>query len=326
MNFFNKYRAFKAGQLSQKETEEFVKWMNSKEGEEIILEEIEDDWNYLDAKEATDETRLESILTQIKSETKEERTITARSNYFSKIAAAVALLVLFAGLTYLIFPELQTLNQPHLIVKSNPSGQKSTHFLPDGSKVYLNAESSVSFIADFEGESREIELKGEAYFEVAKNPKKPFVVRSKHFSTTALGTAFNIRAYGSESKLEVALTEGKVKIDSKVLQDEIYLVPGEKLSYSSNSKTTERGQFDLGEVVGWKDGLIKFSDASYDEVKNRLGRWFGVEIRSNKVPSNDWRYTGVFENQSLEMILEGMKLTKNFEYKMERKSVEIMFN
>ncbi|SMD35135.1 FecR family protein [Reichenbachiella faecimaris] len=325
MNFFNKYRAFKAGQLTQKETEEFVAWMNSREGEEKILEEIEEDWNYLDAKEATDETRLESIFSQIKEETKEERSQNARNGYFSKIAAAVALLVTFAGLTYLIFPELQTLNQPHRIVKSNPSGQKSTHFLPDGSKVFLNAESSISYSADFEGSLREIELKGEAYFEVAKNPQKPFVVKSKQFSTTALGTAFNVRAYGAESKLDIALTEGKIKVDSETLGAEYYLKPGEQLSYSSLSKKIEKIPFDKDEITGWKDGLIKFSDANYEEVKNRLGRWFGVNIHSNKQPAEDWRYTGVFENQSLEMILEGMKLTKNFEYKMERKRVEIMF-
>lgn len=325
MDFLNKYRAFKAGQLTQEEAEEFVAWMNSAEGEEKILGEIENDWNYQDAKEATDETRLESIFSQIKDETKDERDRTSRSNYFSKIAAAIALLVAFAGLTYLIFPELQTLNQSLRIVKSNPSGQKSTHFLPDGSKVYLNAESSISYLTDFEGSLREIELNGEAYFEVAKNAEKPFVVKSKSLSTTAIGTAFNVRAYATENRLEISLTEGKVKVESENLKEGVYLKPGEKLAYSSKSRTASKVQFDQDEITGWKNGLIKFNDADYLEVKNRLERWFGVKIKSDKSPSSDWRYTGAFENQSLEMILEGMKLTKNFEYRMERKTVEIMF-
>ena len=325
MNFFNKYNAFKAGKLSQQEAEEFIAWMNSNEGEEKILGEIEDDWNYLDAKEATDETRLESVFAQIKEETSGKHQTESKGNYFSKVAAAIALLFVFAGLTYLIFPELQTLNQPKRIVKSNPSGQKSTHFLPDGSKVYLNAESSVSYVKYFEGEKREIELKGEAYFEVAKNPEKPFVVRSKNLFTTAIGTAFNVRAYKEESKLEISLTEGKVKVTSKGLKQEFYLEPGEKLAYTTESKKIRKSEFDIDEVAGWKDGLIKFQDASYEEVKSRLERWFGVSIVNNVNPSNDWKYTGAFENQSLEMILEGMKLTKNFEYKMERKKVEIMF-
>ena len=326
MDFLNKYRAFKAGQLSQKEAEEFVEWMNSTDGEERILGEIEDDWNFQDAKEATDETRLESIFDQIKEETKDERERNSRSNYFSKVAAAIVFLVAFAGLTYLIFPELQTLNQPPRIVKSNPSGQKSTHFLPDGSKVYLNAESSISYLTDFEGSLREIELKGEAYFEVAKNPNKPFVVRSKSFSTTAIGTAFNVRAYDTESKLEIALTEGRVKVESEFSKEDVFLEPGEKLAYSSKSKSQLKTTFDSDEIIGWKNGLIKFRDSDYLEVKNRLERWFGVKITSNTNPPDDWRYTGVFENQSLEMILEGMKLTKNFEYSMERKTVQIMFN
>lgn len=325
MDFLNKYRAFKAGQLSQKEAEEFVAWMNSKEGEEKILGDIENDWNYMDAKEATDETRLESILTQIKAQTGEERGQESRSHFFSKLAAAVALLVVFAGLIYLIFPELQTLNQPQRIVKTNPSGQKSTHFLPDGSKVYLNAESSISYVRGFEGAKRTIELKGEAYFEVTKNPEKPFVVKSKGLSTTAIGTAFNVRAYANEKKLGVALTEGKVKVTSGSLEKEFFLAPGEQLYYSSDSKKISKSKFDSDEIVGWKNGLIKFHDANYDEVKSRLERWFGVHIVSNVNPSKEWKYTGSFENQSLEMILEGMKLTKNFEYTMEQKKVEIMF-
>ncbi|MEO9803495.1 MAG: FecR domain-containing protein [Reichenbachiella sp.] len=325
MDFYNRYKAFKAGQLSQEEIEEFVSWMSSKEGEEVILEEIEDDWNLLEAKQATDETRLESIFTQIEAQTREDNPISAHGNYFSKIAAAVALLVVFAALSYLIFPELQSLNQPQHIVKSNPSGQKSTHFLPDGSKVYLNAESSVSYIEDFEGDLREIELNGEAYFEVAKNPEKPFVVRSRNLSTTALGTAFNVRAFSKENELEIALTSGKVQVESRDLIDKIYLEPGERVTYSSKDRTASKSAFDLDKVIGWKDGLIKFQDANYEEVKNRLERWYGVRIKSNKNPSHDWTYSGSFENQSLEMILEGMKLTKNFEYKLERKSVEIMF-
>lgn len=325
MDFYNRYKAFKAGELSQKEMEEFVTWMNSKEGEGVILDEIEDDWNLLDAKQATDETRLESILTKIKAETNDDIQGNTSGNYFSKIAAAVAILIVFAGLTYLVFPELATLNKPEFVVKSNPSGQKSTHFLPDGSKVYLNAESSITYIADFDGELREIELKGEAYFEVAENPEKPFVVRSLDLSTTALGTAFNVRAFKSDPELEVALTSGKVQVESKKLSNKHFLQPGEKITYSSGDKVAVRSDFDKVEVIGWKNGVIKFSDAGYEEVKNRLERWYGVNIKSNKQPAQDWTYSGVFENQSLEMILEGMKLTKNFEYKLERKSVEIMF-
>lgn len=325
MDFLNKYRAFKAGQLSQEETEEFVAWMNSKEGEGEILGDIENDWNYLDAKEATDETRLESILTDIKAETDKEGTRESRVHIFSKLAAAVALLVVFAGLTYLIFPELQSLNRPQRIVKVNPSGQKSTHFLPDGSKVFLNAESSISYVREFEGDERAIELRGEAYFEVTKNPEKPFVVKSRELKTTALGTAFNVRAYANEQKLGVALTEGKVKVSSTSLEKDFFLEPGEQILYSSASKEVSKTTFDLDEIVGWKNGLIKFQDANYEEVRSRLERWFGVSIESDIDPSNKWSYTGSFENQSLEMILEGMKLTKNFEYKMEQKKVEILF-
>ncbi|MEO9965952.1 MAG: FecR domain-containing protein [Reichenbachiella sp.] len=326
MDFYNKYKAFKAGQLTQKEIEEFVTWMSSREGENIILEEIEDDWNLLDAKQATDETRLESILTKITEETREDDNIQPGIGIFTKIAATIALLAMFAGLTYLVFPELVSLHQAQHITKSNPSGQKSTHFLPDGSKVFLNAESTVSYLEEFEGDVRLIELKGEAFFEVAKNPEKPFIVKSDNISTTAIGTSFNVRAFPAESILEVALATGRVRVESNGSGGGIYLNPGEKVTYSDVSGVATKSNFDFDEIIGWKNGLIKFQDANYEEVKNRLERWFGVKIKSNKNPSKNWTYSGVFENQSLEMILEGMKLTKNFEYKLERKSVEIMFN
>lgn len=325
MDFYDKYKAFKAGQLSQREIEEFVSWMNSKDGEDIILEEIEDDWNFLDAKQATDETRLESILTKINKETDQGNTVNQSGSYFSKIAATLALLIVFAGLTYLVFPEIGNFNQTQKITKSNPSGQKSTHFLPDGSKVYLNAESSISYIADFDGSLREIQLKGEAYFEVAKNPDKPFVVLSGNLSTTALGTAFNVKAFKDSDQSEIALTSGSVRVEAAGLEEHIYLIPGERATYSTINRQMSKSDFDRTEVVGWKDGLIIFQDASYKEVVNRLERWYGVSISSNRRPSLDWTYSGTFENQSLEMILDGMKLTKNFEYELDRKSVDIIF-
>ena len=156
-----------------------------------------------------------------------------------------------------------------------PRGGQYQVVLPDGSKVWLNAASSLRFPTSFTGKDREVELKGEAYFEVAKDAGKPFKVNVNDIAVTVLGTSFNIMAYPDEKAVKTTLQEGAIKVmrGSKG----ILLHPGQQ------ARTEEAGlklirDVDMEEVTAWKNGLFKFNGADIETVMRQLSRWYNVDI------------------------------------------------
>ena len=165
-----------------------------------------------------------------------------------------------------------------------PRGGQYQLQLPDGSKVWLNAQSSLRFPAAFTGNERLVELTGEAYFEVTKNPQMPF--RVNMINTTGkpsgqvevLGTHFNINAYTDEEIMRTTLLEGKVKLSSIENAESTLLKPGEQSSLSQEFHVSHPIPVQTEEVVAWKDGLFRFQDASIESIMRQVARWYDVEI------------------------------------------------
>ncbi len=172
-------------------------------------------------------------------------------------------------------PANSSLREEKLTV-STPLGKDYYVVLPDGTKVWLNADTELIFPTHFTGARREVRLQGEAYFEVAKDKAHPFVVYNNMFSTTVLGTKFNMRTY-SQSAASVVLVEGKVTVESKKSKTIQTIVPGEK------AQLTSSGQFEVRHVdtyayVQWKDGYFYFNNVPLVEIMQELGRWYNVDI------------------------------------------------
>ncbi|MBV6647285.1 MAG: FecR domain-containing protein [Cyclobacteriaceae bacterium] len=210
------------------------------------------------------------------------------------------------------------------VVKSNPKGQKSKVYLPDGSWVTLNAESEISFKENFTGERREIKLRGEAFFDVAKNPNKPFIVYSGEVSTTALGTSFNIST-DSEQDIKVSLVTGSVQVLTEASKASMFLQPGEQAVFELDSKEMMKGRFSSREVLAWKEGIILFKKASKAEVFNRLSKWYGVDFEfiNTAQRGSDWVYSGEYNQISLEEVLTGLGYTHDFTFSLEGNRVII---
>ena len=314
--------------LKQEDAEDFMEWINSIEGEKEALDLIEKEWKNDDATDSINDVRLNELLTNINEHIADDaQAYKSRFIQFAKIAA-----ILVTGLSILFFVFNQQTISDHSntmveVKKSNPSGQKSIIFLPDGSKVYLNAESRIAYPDDFMGSSRNVKLEGEAFFEVARDEERPFIVSTGQFSTTAIVTSFNIRAYKREEKIEVSLATGKVLV-SDVNRDNdrsMFLTPGEQMVYLKESDKVSITNFDDKSALGWKEGLIYFDQADFDEVIRKLSRWYGVEFNVQNKPDKGWIYNGEFRNQSLEHVLMGMSLTKNFQYEIDSLYVNISF-
>lgn len=215
---------------------------------------------------------------------------------------------------------------PDYIIRENKAGQKTKILLPDGSVAYLNSSSSIRYLSGFVGDERRVFLEGEGFFEVAKDKSKPFIVESRSVETIALGTAFNVKAFEKEGEIRISLVEGEVIVNQLANPDNSKILkPGKELLLSPDSNTFLEQDFDLEEVIGWKEGKLVFTQANLPEVKLRLERWYGVQIDvRGKMPSN-WKVTTVYENQSLKNVLTDLQYSRKFAYEIKHSNVTITF-
>lgn len=240
--------------------------------------------------------------------------------------AAMLIMVSSIGLVIYLMSDQAATPGPSMVVKETPKGQKLTVSLPDGTQINLNSDSRIEFPSRFTGGIREVLLEGEAYFDVEHNINQPFVVRSGDISTIVLGTSFNVNAYADSPEIQVALVEGKVRVESdQAVQNTVTLNPDEMAVISKESLEIEVSVFNQREIVGWKDGYLYFEKVAFSDIIERLERWYGVdfEISKEAAINSDWRFNGKFQNKSLEYILGVFSYPDLFHYKIEDDKVII---
>ena len=160
---------------------------------------------------------------------------------------------------------------------STPKGGEYQLTLPDGTQVWLNAGTSLRYPTAFSGSQRRVELTGEAYFEVVKNPAKPFVVHTNGADIKVLGTAFNVMAYADESFLKTTLAEGSVAMTAN--GDEVVLKPGEGATVVATGNRIEVAAADLDQDLAWKNGNFYFRKTELAAIMKQIARWYDLEIR-----------------------------------------------
>lgn len=233
-------------------------------------------------------------------------------NILTRVAA-----ILFVPLLAVSFWLYQKQPQPAMNLNfamqeiTSPPGVRSQIVLPDGSNVWLNAESTIRFKVPFDPESRDIAMTGEAYFEVKKDTQRPFQVESGKVKVKVLGTHFNCKAYKEDMALEVVLVEGKVTLntsDSSV-GEELVLKPGERAVIdkitNSTSITTENPE----KYIAWHKGKLVFDETAMPDVALQLERWFGVDVEIHDPKILSYRITTTFENEPLHQVLELLALS-----------------
>ncbi len=252
-----------------------------------------------------------------------------RKRLFRILMAAASMAVILV-MVYLLYHRLE-FDYNHLadksewIQKNNSAGRMSTIILGDGTKVKLNAESEIFYPKRFSDNLREVRLIGEAYFEVKHNPEKPFIITTGNLKTKVLGTKFNIRAYSEEEKTTVALESGKVEVEiqNNASVDRVLLKPTEMLVYNKGDQESSKTNFDPDEVLGWKDGILFFKDAGFDEIQEKLERWYGVHVVIKNGKNIKRRFTGSFKNKSLDLVLQGIGFASHFNSEIKEDTVFI---
>ncbi|WP_215224126.1 FecR family protein [Echinicola shivajiensis] len=207
------------------------------------------------------------------------------------------------------------------ITISNKLGQVSSFTLPDSSKIWLSTGSSFTYPEKF-GATREVTLEGEAFFEVHRNPNKPFLIKSGNLSTQVLGTSFNISAYPEEN-MEVAVFTGKVAVKESFEEGKtIYLTKNQMATWKPDSGFGQTQTFDPAEMAKWRQGILTFKNAKMDEVIQQLSRWYDIQFKLNK-NTDACLYTGEFKNTSLENALNIIQYALKINYTINEKEVLI---
>ena len=251
--------------------------------------------------------------TQGKEETQgKENPRTIRMNPW-KWAAAIVLPICIAFFTYYLVDSSQTVGAP-FIVKAD-KGDKATIELPDGTNVVLNSASQLSYLNNFGENVRRVQLNGEAYFKVAHDEKRAFIVQVGDLEVKVLGTSFNVSAYEDAKDVTVVLLEGKVGVYAQKISH--IMKPGDKIEYNKATHKITATQVHPTDYIEWTKGNMYFEKESLENIMKTLSRIYDVEIRfdSNKLP-NEY-FTGTIPGGGIQNALNILMLTSPFYYEMD---------
>lgn len=243
-----------------------------------------------------------------------------RKLYLFVQRAAVILLLPLLGLSgFLLLQPREKVPVFYLETRMTP-GMIGSTILPDGTKVWLNSSSYLKYPNTFSGNTREVTLDGEAYFEVIGNAKKPFIVHSGNSSVNVLGTKFNMDAYDSNGFIATTLIEGSVEFSYKTENDishTIKIEPNEQVHYNKKTMQPEVREAYVPKDIAWKNGQIILKETTLSEILWILSKRFNVEFIIKNPAFYKYSFTGVFTNQQIERVLEHFKRSSGIRYKMD---------
>jgi transmembrane sensor len=225
-------------------------------------------------------------------------------------------------LAYTLYPPLSALGATDAYhTLSTAMGETYRVSLPDGSAVWLNAESSLKYPASFVNrDKRNVTLTGEAYFEIARDENHPFIVESNGQAVEVLGTHFNINAYEDHGQVRTTLLEGSVKVRTGK-NNEAILKPGQQSILANNQLKVSPA--DTEETVAWKNGYFRFNNEDIASIMFKLSRWYNIEVKFGELPTVGF-YGTISRYKNISEVLEMLEQTKGVHFKIEGRRVTVM--
>lgn len=284
--------------------------------------------------------KVEAEKGKPKKENKDREPVGKRSNWLEwlKRLFVVALVGIGAGVWYYLSHQGSgTIIEMAYVEKISGLGQKSTIPLSDGSQVRLNAGSKIRFPRFFDGDTREVYLEGEAFFQVTRDEKRPFIVRSGDLITTVLGTSFNVKAYRNEN-IAVTVATGKVRVAAKAQEGDLsgdsrdqeqganaplILAPNEQAIYSLTVGDIQKREVEAEKYLSWSKGILRFDGARLEEVILQLSRWYGVDFQFENEGLKECLIVAQYDNATLVTVLENLKFVLGITYEFTEDGVLI---
>ncbi len=322
-----------SNEANVEELRELQEWLDESKENELLFRRLDESWNRGMFKLVVQghEKTFNNISTQLGLSDRSSMSsskIRRIQLYWRRMAAIFILVIGIVGIWWYLNSvqrDGEGVTQSKLIVKSNPKGQKSLITLPDGSKVKLNSESYIEYPENF-SQTRRVKLVGEAFFEVVHDNLHPFVVNCGDVYVRVLGTSFDVQAFPFNESMSVAVLTGKVLVENKKLQGDErtnVLLPKEMVQIDHKTGIFEKRSFNPDATLAWKDGILAFHKASFNEIVERLERWYGVEFVINRSTPITDGFTGRYENPTLKVVLEGMSFSSEFKFTIKGDTVFI---
>lgn len=246
---------------------------------------------------------------------------------FSKLAAA-AMVILTIGLGMYVYQAYREPEQIALIDKYSGTGSRFMMTLSDGTRIWLNADSKISYPEVFAEDKREVYLTGEAFFSVASNAEKPFYIHLNKAAIRVIGTSFNVKAYANEESIQTSVVSGKVAFmsrttDPKAHSDSVLLVKNNKVTYSPSTGDMRTETTNALDDREWINGKLIYKSETLEAISRQLERNFGKKVIIKDPKVGQYRFTGTFEESSLEEIMHYLSMTRTFKYEITEKTLVI---
>ena len=200
----------------------------------------------------------------------------------------------------------------------SPMGTRTMFYLPDGTTGWLNGGSVLEFPTEFKGGSREVMLKGEAYFNVVTDSKKPFIVKGENTDVIAFGTSFNVQAYTEDNEARITLIKGKIRLTEKIndkVFNQVDLEPGQMCVYYPDTRLDRIEAVDVKKVSAWTEGKLTFRDETFTEVVRKIDRWYNVELIIMDESLKSYSYQATFMDETLDEVLKLLHLSAPIVYR-----------
>jgi transmembrane sensor len=337
-----------SGEACPEDKQKLITWLGQEKTNIKAFGEVESLWNALEIIATRKGYNSEEAFSRFKVLANKKSPVVGHNRLsnskFDWILRIAAILVIAFGLSYFLVRSFRNNIIPDKSICEvvAPRGSKAQLLLPDGTKVWLNADSKINYNADFNNKTRDIFLVGEGYFEIAKNPAKPFIVNTSNLRIKALGTTFNVRSYPGENTIEATLVEGKVELEKilknnegeklltlKPNQKAIYYISNEKIEsdLASNVKKDQvvapapdktKTKIVLDEKVNtelstaWKNNKLCFDNETFQNLAVMLERRFDVNIHFLDESVKQYHFSGKFSNIIIEQALSAMQFASPF--------------
>ena len=279
-------------------------------------------WDETSSRPSDYPENLDSVLDKINHHILLNSHKTSRIQMLWHLYSRVAAVLLFPALLFTLY-YLQSDNKISYstwVEVHSPYGVRTQFSLPDGSTGWLNGGSIIKYPVQF-GSIRNVTLNGEAYFDVAKNAKSPFVIDANKISIKVLGTSFNVVSYKNDSISEVIVAEGKVEVAANGYAFNEILLPSDRLVLNTVRNSYSKTKANVENYVSWKSGRLIFINERLDEVVRKLSRFYNVDFDIKADVNKNQLFRAILEEESLDEILRYMKITMDIDYSIQERKI-----
>lgn len=241
------------------------------------------------------------------------------------VAVAAIFIIAFSIAGFLVGKRYSAPNTESLIVNNIVIGQdkKEIVTLPDGTSVWINSNSKLTYPDRFLGDTRLVRLEGEAFFNVTKDENKPFIVESEDMKVKVLGTEFDFKNYKNQKNIETSLLSGEVEVFFENVKESIILKPSQRITFNKDSKTFDIKDFDVTQQTIWINNELTFSNERLSDILTKIGYWYGTEVICEGNINPDQKLSFTIRNESKEELFKTISLIAPIRYEISEEKIVV---